>query len=129
MRTVPPDNLQGRGIADLIAYFGWKKIAIIYSTEDYGSSSTFFLLTSLIKVVAQIVINEAAAQNITLLTVATFYEGSTDLSSQMQNIKSADARIIVVCCTNSDMVAVMQNAYNNGLIGGNVKLLQTCKRS
>jgi len=107
MRTVPPDSVQGQVIANLVEHYKWRKIAILYSTQDYGSS------------IAQIVINAAAARNIEILTISTFYEGSTDLSSQMQTIKTSGARVTIVCCTNSDMVAVMRSASQANLIGEN----------
>lgn len=42
MRTVPPDSIQGVAIVNVIKDLGWSKIALLYSTSDYGSSSTFF---------------------------------------------------------------------------------------
>lgn len=36
VRTVPPDDLQGRAIFELIQSFGWDRIAILHGADAYG---------------------------------------------------------------------------------------------
>ena len=36
-RTVPPDSLQARAIADIIIYFNWTYVIVLHSDDDYGN--------------------------------------------------------------------------------------------
>lgn len=55
-RTVPADNLQGKYAADLLIKSGIKKLAIVYSNEDYGISFNKVLKDSFEKQGGQIVL-------------------------------------------------------------------------
>ena len=35
-RTVPPDNLQAQAMIDIVLYFNWTQISIIYTGDSYG---------------------------------------------------------------------------------------------
>lgn len=36
-RTVPSDSFQGQAIADLIAYYNWRKVCVVVSNDSYGN--------------------------------------------------------------------------------------------
>ena len=46
-RTVPPDSLQARAIADIIVEFGWTYIFALYSDDTYGNGGIDALLKKL----------------------------------------------------------------------------------
>ena len=40
MRTIPSDNLQTNAMVDLVSYFGWEQVIVIYNDNDYGVSAS-----------------------------------------------------------------------------------------
>ena len=39
-RTIPSDNLQTEAMIDLVSYFGWEYVNVIFSHNDYGISAS-----------------------------------------------------------------------------------------
>ena len=40
LRTVPSDNLQINAMVDLVSYFGWEYVSVIFNDNDYGISAS-----------------------------------------------------------------------------------------
>ena len=40
LRTIPSDNLQTNAMVDLVSYFGWEQVIVIYNDNDYGISAS-----------------------------------------------------------------------------------------
>ena len=40
LRTIPSDNLQTEAMVDLVSYFGWEYVSVIFSNNDYGISAS-----------------------------------------------------------------------------------------
>ncbi len=38
VRMLPPDSTLSLALVDLVAFYGWKKMAILTSGDDYGTS-------------------------------------------------------------------------------------------
>ena len=38
MRLVPPDNFQAEGIVDLLLYYNWTFVSLVYSEGSYGEN-------------------------------------------------------------------------------------------
>ena len=46
-RTIPPDSLQARAIADIIVYYKWTYVVMLYSNDAYGSGGIEALIEHL----------------------------------------------------------------------------------
>lgn len=77
-RTIPSDALQGKYAADLIYRKGFKKLAIIYTNEQYGTSFEKVLRNDFIKLGGDVVASESVERD------------KLDLSSQVAKVKAAD---------------------------------------
>ena len=40
LRTIPSDNLQTNAMVDLVSYFGWEYVSVIFTDNDYGESAS-----------------------------------------------------------------------------------------
>ena len=40
LRTIPSDNLQTEAMVDLVSYFGWDYVSVIFGDNDYGTSAS-----------------------------------------------------------------------------------------
>ncbi len=89
-RTVPSDELQGAYGADLVYKKGYKKLAILYSNEEYGVGFTKVLTENFIKFGGKVVANEAVER------------GSVDVRTQLTKIKNAKADAIYIISNSPD---------------------------
>eukprot|EP01129_Flabellula_baltica_P008338 TRINITY_DN3300_c0_g1_i1.p1 TRINITY_DN3300_c0_g1~~TRINITY_DN3300_c0_g1_i1.p1 ORF type:complete len:1002 (+),score=174.15 TRINITY_DN3300_c0_g1_i1:215-3220(+) len=109
LRTVPPDTYQGRAWYILVKHFGWTRVATINSNED--------LHALLVKEFTDKAEND---NNLQIITQEVF-PGSTifNISSQLKNIQSKGARIILLACYQGDAVQILEQAYGLGMTGQN----------
>ena len=49
LRTFPPDSFQANAMVDLVSYFGWKYISVIFNDNDYGQPGTDAFINSAMK--------------------------------------------------------------------------------
>ena len=40
LRTIPSDNLQTNAMVDLVSYFGWEYVSVIFNDNDFGDSAS-----------------------------------------------------------------------------------------
>ena len=40
LRTIPSDNLQTDAMVDLVSFFGWEYVSVIFNDNDYGDSAS-----------------------------------------------------------------------------------------
>ena len=40
LRTIPSDSLQANAMVDLVSYFGWEYVSVIFNDNDYGESAS-----------------------------------------------------------------------------------------
>ena len=96
-RTVPSDALQGNFSANLVYRKGHRKLAILYSNEEYGLGFSNVLRDSFKKAQGRVVATE------------TFERGSTDLRTQLTKIKSAEPDTIFLISNSPDAaVAILR---------------------
>ena len=96
-RTVPSDALQGNFGANLIYKKGHRKLAILYSNEEYGLGFSNVLRDSFKEAQGSVVATE------------TFERGSTDLRTQLTKIKAAEPDTIFLISNSPDAaVAILR---------------------
>ena len=105
MRVVPPDSLQGIALAGIVKYFGWKEVATLATSDDYGQGGI------------KIFEDEAKKQGITVLTSQKFAGEATDIKSQLLAIKDSGAHVIVLNVIVQDAVTVFSQAADAGITG------------
>jgi branched-chain amino acid transport system substrate-binding protein len=92
-RTVPSDALQGDFGARLVYRKGYRRLAILYSNEEYGLGFNNVLMDSFTKAGGEVVSSE------------TFERGSTDLRTQLTKIKSSKPDAIYIISNSPDSAA------------------------
>jgi hypothetical protein len=92
MRTCPPDDVQGASIIQLAKIWGWTEISIISSTDSYGSG------------IASVLTQNAALEGIDILVSVAVVETKQDLSQEMEQLKKADTRILIIAHTDPGLV-------------------------
>ncbi|MCH7568301.1 MAG: penicillin-binding protein activator [Nanoarchaeota archaeon] len=104
-RTVPSDALQGNFGAQLVYEKGYRKLAILYSNEEYGLGFNNVLVD---RFQGQVVTSEA------------FERGASDLRTQLTKIKNSGADSIYIISNSPDSsIAALKQIKELGL---NIKL-------
>mmetsp|Transcript_37865 Transcript_37865/g.59854 ORF Transcript_37865/g.59854 Transcript_37865/m.59854 type:complete len:764 (-) Transcript_37865:80-2371(-) len=113
-RVVPSDASQGRLLADLCDHYGWDRVAVISTSNVYGSS-----------IVEQFT-NRAASLSIQFLCTSTFpleteAESREDyldqIRSTIRKTKASGARIILLACLFYESSDYFRIAIEEGLVG------------
>jgi branched-chain amino acid transport system substrate-binding protein len=105
-RTIPSDTLQGAYAARLITKDGKKKLAILYSNEEYGVGFS--------EVVKRAFSGEVVASE-------AFERGATDLRTQITKVKSAKPDAILVISNSPDAsVAALKQIRELRVVGAKI---------
>jgi len=110
-RTVQATSAQGFLLPFVLKYFGWDRIAIIATSDSYGSSALANFQS----------IANTHPFKINVLSLVTFPSGSRDsatFDSYLQNMKDSGAFILVAIMTNQDFAPVIAAAQRKGMTGG-----------
>ncbi|OCT90635.1 hypothetical protein XELAEV_18019252mg [Xenopus laevis] len=84
-RTVPSDDFQSRGLAQMVLHFKWKWVGLVASNDDYGSEA--------IKVIRQEVMKEGACVAYTVyISGNLLYQ---NLPTIVKMIKESSANVII----------------------------------
>ncbi|XP_069463907.1 extracellular calcium-sensing receptor-like [Ambystoma mexicanum] len=106
-RTIPTDDYQSRGLAQLVIHFGWTWVGLLAEDSDYGQQG--------IQIVKQEVINAgvcvAFSENVIL--------SRTDRNAfhVVQVIKNSTAKAIVVFCLDADLAPVLDEMVWQNVTG------------
>ncbi len=102
-RTVPSDTLQGSFGAKLAYGKGYRKLAVLYSNEDYGAGFNGVLTASFKELGGEVAADEA------------FERGAVDLRAQLTKIKSKspDVLFIITNAPDSAVAALKQTRELN----------------
>ena len=92
-RVIPSDSLQGDFGAKLVYEKGARKLAVLYSNEDYGVGFNSVLMESFPALGGDVVASEA------------FEPKSTDLRTQLTKIKAAEPDAIYIISNSPDSAA------------------------
>ena len=49
LRTIPPDSFQANAMVDLVSYFGWEYVSVIFNDNSYGEPGTDAFIDSAMK--------------------------------------------------------------------------------
>ncbi|KNE71171.1 hypothetical protein AMAG_15833 [Allomyces macrogynus ATCC 38327] len=106
MRTIPSDTFQGRMLARFVHLVQWHTVALLFSSDSYGTNlmSTFT--------------DEAAKRNITIATSQSF--SSTDPRTHapaIAAIKTAGTRVVMFFGTADQFVALAREARAVSILG------------
>ncbi len=107
LRVVPPDSVQGFAVANIVKEFGWKQVATLATSDDYGAGG--------------IGVFESSAKDLGINVVASekFTQSATDIKTQLQNIKDSGAKVIVLNVIVGDAITVFSQASDLGLTSAN----------
>eukprot|EP00735_Rhodelphis_limneticus_P004406 TRINITY_DN15992_c0_g1::TRINITY_DN15992_c0_g1_i2::g.3812::m.3812 TRINITY_DN15992_c0_g1::TRINITY_DN15992_c0_g1_i2::g.3812 ORF type:complete len:271 (+),score=22.40,sp/Q7XP59/GLR31_ORYSJ/28.64/1e-20,ANF_receptor/PF01094.23/5.3e-38,Peripla_BP_6/PF13458.1/5.2e-10 TRINITY_DN15992_c0_g1_i2:97-909(+) len=106
-RTAPPDSFQGKCVADLVAYFGWNKVGVMFTADDYAGP------------LAQTFSIEAMHQNITIL-IARGMSAGIDPTSALLDVKTTGASVIALFAQDDVAATVLATAYGLGMTGDGI---------
>ncbi|XXQ31077.1 G-protein coupled receptors family 3 profile domain-containing protein [Plasmodiophora brassicae] len=101
-RMFPPDNFQGKALAQTVQYFGWNVVCAISTSDTYGSS------------LMNVFVREAGTRNITVATAIQF-SSAADPTDQLQRILSTGVRVIVMPMLSGDAKTVLTVAAKLGM--------------
>jgi len=108
-RTVPSDDFQATGLADLVhSLFGYKRIATVASTDEYGASGMLAFK------------RRASALGILTLASVSITGGAndeSDFSEQTDALRASGATVIVIFAGGYDASLFIEKAYYAG-VGG-----------
>lgn len=103
-RVVPPDIYQGEFLAKLLADKGMKKVAIVYSNENYGKGLTEIFKENFTKLGGTVVASEAVERE------------SIDVATQVAAVKASNPEAIVILNNSfTSGVAIMKQARAVGM--------------
>ncbi|XP_031754165.1 extracellular calcium-sensing receptor [Xenopus tropicalis] len=108
-RTIPSDDFQMRGLAELISYFGWSWLGILANDDDYGQSGLQMVKREIMKGGACV----AFVENI-LTTTA-----DKNAPHIVKVLRESTAKVVVVISSDSHFVFVVEELLRQN-VGGNV---------
>ncbi|XP_043932262.1 extracellular calcium-sensing receptor-like [Protopterus annectens] len=106
-RTIPSDEFQAHGLAQLVIYFGWTWVGLLAEDDEYGKEGTKTLKEELIKAGGCVAFDE---------TIPLLYsEKETKLIVDM--IQKSSSSAIVVFCFDFQMIPIMQEILRQNISG------------
>lgn len=81
-RTIPPDSLQARTMAEIIDYFNWTYVIAVHSDDAYGSDGISALIDELDKVQNSSRICIAASIELPLVATTADFDGAVETMNQ-----------------------------------------------
>jgi ABC-type amino acid transport substrate-binding protein/ABC-type branched-subunit amino acid transport system substrate-binding protein len=109
MRTVPSDAWVQKAVVALLHKFNIGRAAILAQNDDYGLGG----LNSLLTIVSQ------AVPRIQITVTNTFgYRDLAGLDGALNQTKQVDARYIILWATPANAEAVLQRAWELGMVSG-----------
>ncbi|XP_043932266.1 extracellular calcium-sensing receptor-like [Protopterus annectens] len=104
-RTIPSDEFQAQGLAQMVNYFGWTWVGLLAQDDEYGKEGTRIIKAEIIKAGGCIAFDE---------TVPLLYsEKKTKLLVDM--IEKSSSRAIVFFCFDSHMLPVIEEIFRKNI--------------
>ncbi|XP_029435611.1 extracellular calcium-sensing receptor-like [Rhinatrema bivittatum] len=106
-RTVPSDDFQSQGLAQLVMHFGWTWVGFLAQDNDYGQQGVQLVMKELVKAGACVAFSE---------TISTRLPNKNALHI-VRLIKNSTANAIVAFSSISDLVPVMDEVVRQNVTG------------
>ncbi|OCT90681.1 extracellular calcium-sensing receptor [Xenopus laevis] len=106
-RTVPSDEFQMRGLAELVSYFGWTWVGLLANDDDYGQFGI------------QMVKQEVLMSGGCFAFIENILTGLPNRNAPRlaQVIREASAKVVVVISSDSDFVIVLEELIRQNVTG------------
>lgn len=102
-RVFPSDMLQGKGVAELVKYLGYKELLLTYVNNDWGVG------------LAEVFKKQFLKDGGRLLDEFAYDEGKTDYRSEILRIKKASPKAVVNLTYIKEGATMLKQAYETGL--------------
>ncbi|OCT90683.1 hypothetical protein XELAEV_18019300mg [Xenopus laevis] len=106
-RTIPSDELQMKGLAQLVSHFGWSWVGLVVSNDDYGQYG--------LQVVKQELYNAGACIAFVEKILTDQYKGNAPNIAQV--IKWSTAKVVVAIATDPDFAMVVEELVMQNVTG------------
>uniref|UniRef100_A0A3Q1C0Q8 G-protein coupled receptors family 3 profile domain-containing protein n=1 Tax=Amphiprion ocellaris TaxID=80972 RepID=A0A3Q1C0Q8_AMPOC len=107
LRTMPSDFFQVYALIQLVKHFGWTWVGVIAGDDAYGRGGASIFADEVRKLGACVALHEIIPKN----------RAQTAISSIVSNIRSSQARVILVFAVEQDAAALFDEALRGGLTG------------
>ncbi|OCT90679.1 hypothetical protein XELAEV_18019296mg [Xenopus laevis] len=106
-RTIPSDDFQMRGLAQLISYFGWSWLGILANDDDYGQSG--------LQMVKKEILNAGAC----IAFVENILTTTADKNAPyiVNVLRGSTAKVVVVISSDSHFVFVVEELLRQNVTG------------
>ncbi|XP_069072172.1 extracellular calcium-sensing receptor-like [Pleurodeles waltl] len=106
-RTIPSDDFQSRGLAQLLLHFGWTWVGLLATDNDYGKLGVQIIRQELLKAGACVAFSESIITN--RLDKNAFHIAKVT--------KASSAMVIIVFSSEASLVPVMDEMVRQNVIG------------
>ena len=105
LRTIPSDTLQTNAMVDLVSYFGWEYVSVIFNNNDFGDSAS----NAFIDAVMERGICVDANIGIPLLEEST---ANKTIREAAQGLIKSTASVVVAFTDNDTISALFEELYS-----------------
>ncbi|XP_078524824.1 vomeronasal type-2 receptor 1-like [Lissotriton helveticus] len=96
-RTIPSDDFQSRGLAELVSHFGWTWVGLVATDDDYGQQGLHILQEEFSKHAGCVAFSENIVTS----------QADKNAFHIVQRIKNSTAKAIVFFATDYDMIPIL----------------------
>ena len=104
LRTVPSDNVQAKIIADVIHFYGWRRVCTLSGSDEYSAGGFKEFR------------RRSRELNITLGYEAAFSTGTNDLSSEISALDRARCSIVVLWAQADDIRRIGNECFRQKVL-------------
>uniref|UniRef100_A0A6I8SUY1 G-protein coupled receptors family 3 profile domain-containing protein n=1 Tax=Xenopus tropicalis TaxID=8364 RepID=A0A6I8SUY1_XENTR len=106
-RTIPSDEFQMRGLAQMVTHFGWSWVGILANDDDYGQFGLQVAKQELMNVGVCVAFSE------TILTG----QSNTNAPHIVQVIRESSAKVVIVIATDHKFIVVVEELFKQNVTG------------
>ncbi|OCT90673.1 hypothetical protein XELAEV_18019290mg [Xenopus laevis] len=106
-RTVPSDEFQMRGLAQLVSHFGWSWVGLLANDNDYGQLG--------LQIAMQEIINSGACVAFTENILTS--QPNRNAPRIARVIKESTAKVVIAITSDSDFVIVLEELLKQNVTG------------